>query len=81
MARIVLQPDEGNSQAGNGPIRVDFSAFQGADLDADLRGRDFTINAMAVEVHQLQTLIDPTGGAADLAAKRLRVCSQQRNFG
>ncbi len=58
-----------------GTIRVDFSAFQGANLDADLRGRDFTINAMAVEVHQLQTLIDPTGGAADLAVKRLRACS------
>ncbi len=75
VARIVLKPDEGNGQVGSGPIRVDFSAFQRTDLDSDLRGRDFTINAMAVEVHQLQTLIDPTGGAGDLAAKRLRACS------
>jgi tRNA nucleotidyltransferase/poly(A) polymerase len=57
--------------------RIDFSKFQGADLASDLNGRDFTINAMAVEVHQLQTLIDPLGGAADLISKRLRACSQR----
>jgi poly(A) polymerase len=30
---------------------------------------------MAVDVHHLQELIDPLGGAADLLAKRLRACS------
>lgn len=74
VARLVIRSSEDIIQAG-GQIRVDFSAFQGADLIADLQGRDFTINAMAVEVHQLQTLVDPLGGAADLAARCLRACS------
>jgi poly(A) polymerase len=75
VARLVLKPGEEISRIGAGPIRVDFSAYQGADLAADLLGRDFTINAMAVEVHQLQSLVDPLGGEADLAMKRLRACS------
>lgn len=40
-------------------------------VEADLSRRDFTVNAMALRLPDL-TLIDPFGGAADLAAKRLR---------
>ncbi|HWE54619.1 MAG TPA: CCA tRNA nucleotidyltransferase [Acidimicrobiales bacterium] len=40
-------------------------------IDADLSRRDFTVNAMALALPDLQ-LIDPFGGAADLAAKVLR---------
>jgi poly(A) polymerase len=75
VARLVLRPAEGDNFDGINQIRVDVSAYQGADLISDLEGRDFTINAMAVEVHQLQTLVDPLGGAADLVTKRLRACS------
>ncbi len=75
MARLVLKTDTaGNIESGT-TRRIDFSTFQGADLIADLEGRDFTMNAMAVEVHQLSSLIDPLGGAADLTSKRLRSCS------
>lgn len=45
----------------------------GADLAADLRRRDFTINAMAIPLHGEPRLIDPHGGQTDLAMKRLRV--------
>lgn len=45
----------------------------GADLAADLRRRDFTINAMAIPLRGEPRLIDPHGGQADLATKRLRV--------
>ncbi|HEU4945360.1 MAG TPA: hypothetical protein VFT10_09400 [Solirubrobacterales bacterium] len=45
----------------------------GADLAADLRRRDFTINAMAIPLRGEPRLIDPHGGQADLAAKLLRV--------
>src|SRR2546426_11816772 len=39
-----------------------------AGIDADLRRRDFTINAMAVELHSgAFGLFDPLGGRADLA--------------
>ena len=48
---------------------------QPGDLAADLARRDFTINAMAIGLHpaRLGERIDPHGGAADLAARRLRV--------
>ena len=45
-----------------------------AGIDADLRRRDFTINAMAIELDSdLFGLLDPLGGRADLARRRLRV--------
>lgn len=40
-------------------------------IDEDLSRRDFTVNAMAVEVGPAE-LVDPFGGADDLAAKVLR---------
>ncbi|MDX6663675.1 MAG: hypothetical protein QOG09_1777 [Solirubrobacterales bacterium] len=42
-------------------------------LDEDLARRDFTVNAMAVPIAGEARLIDPHGGAADLAERRLRV--------
>ncbi len=75
VARVILKPKEELLIAGDHPRRADFSNYQGADLISDLKGRDFTINAMAVDIHHLQTLVDPLGGAADLESKRLRVCS------
>jgi poly(A) polymerase len=41
------------------------------DIEADLSRRDFTVNAMALRLGDLE-LIDPHGGLADLAAARLR---------
>lgn len=56
-------------------ITVDVARFRGPDLVSDLQARDFTLNAMAVRFDSdLQHVIDPTGGLADLAAKRLRQC-------
>jgi poly(A) polymerase len=43
----------------------------GDTLEGDLRRRDFTVNAMALELPGL-TFVDPYGGLADLAARRLR---------
>ena len=42
----------------------------GDNLDEDLVRRDFTINAMAMRLPDL-TFVDPHGGLADLAARRL----------
>jgi poly(A) polymerase len=42
-------------------------------IDADLSRRDFTVNAMALELtSDSPTLVDPFGGAVDLATKTLR---------
>jgi poly(A) polymerase len=43
----------------------------GKDVETDLSRRDFTINAMALRLPDLQ-LIDPYGGLEDLAVRRLR---------
>lgn len=45
----------------------------GADLKADLRRRDFTVNAMAIPLQGEPRLIDPFGGQVDLAARQLRI--------
>src|SRR3954453_7148435 len=44
------------------------------EIDLDLSRRDFTVNAMALEVTQgaIPALVDPFGGAADLMTKVLR---------
>jgi len=46
---------------------------QPADLNADLRRRDITINAMALQLGPGGALCDPFHGRADLAARLVRV--------
>jgi len=53
---------------------LDFAAYRGNTLDEDLHARDFTINAIAFDLHN-QTIIDPLNGASDLRAKLIRACS------
>ncbi len=53
---------------------LDFAALRGADLNADLAARDFTINALAVSLTPPERIIDPMGGQADLQGKLLRLC-------
>ncbi len=56
---------------------LDFASLRGTDLIADLRGRDFTINAIAVErtAEGGWQLLDPLNGYGDLMARRLRAAS------
>lgn len=61
--RVVLR-------SGRQRAELDFAGLRGPDLEADLRGRDFTVNAMAIGPDG--RLVDPTGGLADLQARRLR---------
>ncbi len=50
---------------------VDVARFRGPDLAADLASRDFTVNAMAVDVRSPGQTIDHHGGLEDLAAGRI----------
>lgn len=45
-----------------------------ADVNEDLLRRDFTVNALALDT--AHRVIDPSGGQADLKAKRLRMVSE-----
>lgn len=49
-------------------------ATRGARLEADLRARDFTVDALARPLGG-GALTDPLGGRDDLAGRRLRLCS------
>ena len=72
VGRAVLAEDQGQARF------VDVARFQGRDLMADLAGRDFTINAMALDVTcDPPLLIDPHEGQVDLQARQLRAVSDQ----
>lgn len=74
-----LDPERGVGRAlvdtPEGRLILDVAGFRGDGLAADLADRDFTINAMAVDVRgDLNLLIDPLGGEQDIALKQLRRC-------
>ena len=52
--------------------QADLNPLRGATIEEDLGLRDFTVNAMAAPLAG-GGLVDPFGGAADLAAARLRI--------
>lgn len=63
---------------------MDFSRISGADITEDLAARDFTINAMAMDLSQIANtsaheveVIDPWGGADDLDRGLIRLVSAQ----
>ncbi len=59
---------------GGGVISFDFTALKGPTIDRDLALRDFTVNAMALNLRRPdQGLIDPLGGAEDIKHRRLRL--------
>ncbi len=66
--------DTGRVILPDGRTYLDFACFRGADLEADLYGRDFTINAIALPAaaHTDASLIDPSNGRADLQARLIR---------
>jgi tRNA nucleotidyltransferase/poly(A) polymerase len=61
--------------APGGSVVLDFAHLRGNDLTGDLWARDYTVNAMALELKEGSPLIDPTGGAADARAGILRACT------
>ena len=60
-------------------IQFDFTNFEGPDLNADLERRDFTMNAMALDLRafiataSLDGLIDPLHGREDVKNRLIRV--------
>lgn len=70
-ARVVLREEAAVRQ-------LDLTDFRAPSLEEDLRHRDFTVNALAVSLHDLARdgrapLIDPTRGLNDLGRRRLRM--------
>lgn len=69
-ARVIVRGEDGRQ------VWLDFAEMRGGSLEEDLRLRDFTINAMALDLTTMHRLIDPLGGAADLKAGLLRACAE-----
>lgn len=62
----------------HGSVNIDVARFRGDDGDilSDLVDRDFTINAMMIDLKgDLNLLIDPLMGEQDIATKTLRRCN------
>lgn len=66
--RVVLTNEDGTF------TYLDFATYRGANLEEDLRDRDFTINAIAFNPRDI-TIIDPLNGATDIRAGVIRACS------
>ena len=61
---------------------IDLSPLRGPSIVDDLNQRDFTLNALALDITAWQTdrgvnLLDPLEGIRDLKAGRLRICSHR----
>ncbi|NIM92321.1 MAG: HDIG domain-containing protein [Anaerolineales bacterium] len=67
--RVILPNVEG------GRVVLDFARLRGSDIEEDLRLRDFTLNALAIDLNIPEKLIDPTGGLQDLKDGVIRTCS------
>lgn len=67
--RVILKTESGAR------LELDFAVLRGATLEADLAARDFTVNALAVD--EANAPVDPTGGLADLEARRVRATGER----
>jgi len=68
--RVVLIHEDGSRTV------MDFATYRGADIEADLRDRDFSINAIAYNLGT-EEIFDPLGGANDVRAKLIRACTPE----
>jgi poly(A) polymerase len=56
--------------------QLDIAGLRGGTIESDLRERDFTINAMALEISEAALVPhDPLLGGADLASRCIRWCN------
>jgi len=68
IARVLVNGDGEN-------YTLDFTNFRGNTLEADLKHRDFTVNALAQNLDDSQKVIDPLKGQSDIESKIIRACS------
>src|SRR5262245_34589630 len=74
---VVLDAARGAARVAGPGLQLDLNDFRAPTLVGDLAERDFTVNALAVGLPRLLAtgrapIVDPTGGLADLRARRLR---------
>jgi poly(A) polymerase len=70
MARVVTRDEHGQR------VFVDFAVLQGRDITVDLSRRDFTIDAIALDINDFSRFIDPYDGRGDLEAGLVQAVSE-----
>lgn len=77
-ARVVQigKPDQVTHRVTSRGMLIDITGLAGESLESDLRRRDFTVNAMAYDLHA-HRLIDILRGRDDIAARRIRLVAEQ----
>lgn len=70
-ARVLFKAPDGQRQ------KFDFARMRGQTIEADLRSRDFSINALALRVTAPGEMIDPCGGLQHLHAGMLELCAEE----
>jgi poly(A) polymerase len=68
--RVLYQAPDGSRQT------FDFAQLRGDSIESDLRSRDFTINAMGIRIGDVETIIDPCGGAQHLHDRLVDLCAE-----
>ena len=68
---VVLDAERSMARLVIGGWSIDLARRDGADLDADLHRRDYTINAMALPLADRRQLVDPLDGLSHLQARQL----------
>ena len=87
MARVIAFGDAEGDTSGDADaaLIMDLTPLSDSGIEADLAGRDFTINAIAAPLNPETLsipnaadwrLIDPLGGIADIRAKTVRAASE-----
>lgn len=61
-------------RTGEGGVTFDFAPLRGEGIEEDLSLRDFTVNALALELAGASPLIDPLDGKSDLEKRLIRTC-------
>jgi tRNA nucleotidyltransferase (CCA-adding enzyme) len=76
-ACVVLDRDRDIARLVMGSWTIDLARQDGDDLTADLLRRDYRINAIALTLTTEPKLLDPSGGIADLCARRITAVNEQ----
>lgn len=73
----VLDAEHDTARVIAGGVPIDFAGLRGRTLAADLIARDFTINALAIDLDQPERVIDVVNGLADVDAGIIRAIGEQ----
>ncbi len=61
---------------GKQPVTIDFALLRGKTLEDDLTGRDFTLNAIAMDIENPSVYLDPLHGNVAIRQKVITACSK-----